>query len=88
MYDTIPEAKQYYQKLNEMYKKGIVEADTFVMSYDQYLEKLSCGNVLGMVDQYWQFMGAEKILYSKDMADRTYVPLGIVATKSYRRCIS
>ena len=82
VYDTIPEAIQYYKKLNEMYKKGIVEADTFVMSYDQYLEKLSSGNVLGMVDQYWQFMSAENILYSKDMADRTYVPLGIVANEN------
>ena len=88
VYDTIPEAKQYFQKLNEMYKKGIIEADTFILSYDQYMEKLSNGNVLGMVDQYWQFMGAESVLYGNNMTDRTYVPLGIVAdetiTEAYR----
>lgn len=79
VYDTIPEAKQYYRKLNEMYHKGIVKADTFIMSYDQYLERLSTGGVIGMVDQYWQFMAAQDMLYGKGMADRTYVPLGIVA---------
>lgn len=88
VYDTIPEAKQYFQKLNEMYRKGIIKAETFFMSYEQYLEKLSEGNVLGMVDQYWQFMDASNMLYGKGMTDRTYVPLGIVAdetlTDNYR----
>ncbi len=88
VYDTIPEAKQYFAKLNEMYQKGIIESDTFFLTYDQYLEKLSSGNVLGMIDQYWQFMDAENLLQEKKMTDRTYVPLGIVAnegiTDSYR----
>ncbi len=88
VYDTIPEAKQYYQKLNEVYNKGLIESDTFLMSYDQYMEKISTGTVLGMVDQYWEFMGASDILYGKGMDDRTYVPLGIVAndgiTDAYR----
>lgn len=82
VYDTIPEAKQYFQKLNEMYGKGMIQADTFVLSYDQYMEKISTGNVLGVVDQYWQFMDAENILYGKGLVDRTYVPLRIVADES------
>lgn len=81
VYDTIPEAKQYFRKLNEAYQKGLIEAETFFLTYEQYVEKLSAGNVLGMVDQYWQFMEAENILYGKGMTDRTYVPLGIVANE-------
>lgn len=82
VYDTIPEAKQYFQKLNEMYQKGVIEPDTFFLSYEQYLEKLSEGNVLGIVDQYWQFMDADNMLYGAGMTDRTYVPLGLVADES------
>lgn len=82
VYDTIPEAKQYYKKLCEVYNNGTIDPETFTLSYSQYIEKLSSGCVLGMVDQYWQFMGAQLFLYNNGMDDRTYVPLGIVADQS------
>ena len=78
VYDTIPEAKIYFKKLNEMYNKGIIDPETFTMNYDQYLAKISSGRVLGMVDQYWQFSDAENSLRSQGMDDRTYVPLDLV----------
>lgn len=82
VYDTIPEAKQYYRKLCEQFSKGVIEAETFSMSYEQYMEKLTSGNVLGLVDQHWNFMGAENTLAGLGLHDRTYVPLGIVAEDS------
>lgn len=82
IYDTIPEAKLYYQKLCEEYNKGIIDPETFTMSYEQYLGKLSSGCVLGMVDQYWEFQNVDNSLASQGMDDRTYVPLGIVADAS------
>ena len=48
-------AKPYYKKLNEMYHKGLISQDTFVMNYDQYIAKLSSGTVVGMFDQAWDF---------------------------------
>ena len=77
LYDFIPESESYYRKLNEMYNKGILKATTFFMSYQEYIELLSTGRVLGMVDQYWQFMEANDNLYRKNMVERTYVPLGL-----------
>lgn len=54
-YNITPTAKRYFQKLNEEYKKGIIDPESFTSSYEQYLEKLSSGAVLGMVDQWWNF---------------------------------
>lgn len=76
-YETIPEAKQYYQKLNQMYAKGIIDPETFTSSYDQYISKISSGRVLGMVDQKWQFQSAESSLVQQGLDERTYVPLGL-----------
>lgn len=87
-YDDIPEAKAYYTKLNEMYNTGVIDPETFTMSYDQYIAKLSSGRVLGMVDQGWQFGDAKTSLISQGKDDCTYVPLDLtieegVATKYF-----
>jgi len=74
-YETIPEAQQYYKKLNEEYNKGIVDQETFTASYDQYKSKISTGRVLGLIDQHWQFQDAEATLRQQDLDERTYVPL-------------
>ncbi len=79
VYDTIPEARQYYQKLCEMYHQGVIDPETFTLSYSQYQERISAGNVLGFVDQYWQMMGMQNSLYASGREDRTYVPFPITA---------
>lgn len=82
VYDTLPEAKQYYQKLCEMYHCGVIDAETFTMSFQQYLDKISSGTVLGMVDQYWQFMTAQNSLYANGREECTYVPFPVTADES------
>lgn len=88
-YNTIPEAKQFFNKLNEEYNKGIIDPESFTNNYDQYIAKLSTGTVLGMCDQYWQFQNAETSLIQQKMFDRTYVPLALTidpnVTSQYRR---
>ncbi|MCR4745762.1 MAG: extracellular solute-binding protein [Lachnospiraceae bacterium] len=81
IYDTLPEAEQYYRKLNEIYNKGLIDRETFTLSYDQYLQKLSSGRVLGMVDQYWEIIDAESSLKSNGMDEYSYIPLPIVANE-------
>lgn len=79
-YNVTPIAKQYFQKLNEEYKKGIVDPESFTQTYDEYIAKISTGRVLGMIDQYWDFAytGMDAIK-NAGLDDCTYVPLGIVA---------
>ncbi len=81
VYDTIPEAKQYYWKLCQMFNQGVIDPETFTLSYSQYMDKLSEGNVLGVVDQYWQIMDAQDSLYGEGKDDRTYIPLAITANE-------
>lgn len=76
-YDTIPEAKAYYKKLNEEYNKGIVDQQTFTASDDQYKAKIATGRVLGLIDQHWDFQSAEATLISKGQDDKTYIPFGL-----------
>lgn len=70
-------AKDYYGKLNEEYKKGLINAETFTRNYDQYLNVISNGRVLAMFDQQWNFQDGESVLISEEKIERTYVPLGI-----------
>ncbi len=73
-------AKPYYKKLNELYHKGLISQDTFVMNYDQYIAKLSSGTVVGMFDQAWDFNTATDALKAAEMFDSTYQGLPIVYT--------
>lgn len=78
-YNTIPEAKAYFQALNEGYAKGLVDPEAFTQSFDEYIAKLSCGRVLGMVDQWWQFTDARDSIKQQGLADQgcNYVPLAL-----------
>ncbi|WP_024857678.1 extracellular solute-binding protein [Ruminococcus albus] len=80
-YNTTDTAKRYFQKLNEEYKKGIVDPETFTMKYDAYISKLSTGRVCGMVDQHWDFNDAELAIKAAGLDDCTYVPVGITMDK-------
>jgi putative aldouronate transport system substrate-binding protein len=77
LYQNKDYAKTYYKKLNEMYHKGIISAETFTQNYDQYLAKISQGRVVAMFDQYWNFESAEKVLTQEEKYNRTYVPVEI-----------
>jgi putative aldouronate transport system substrate-binding protein len=76
-YNLTPTAKRYFQKLNEEYKKGIIDPEFMTMNHDQFLEKISSGRVLCMVEQYWDFQTAEHSIKSQKLEGCTYVPLGI-----------
>lgn len=76
-YHTSNAAYAYYKKLNEMYNKGIVDKETFVMNYDQYIEKLSSGRVLGTFNQYWQVQEAQELLL-RDDPESIFVPFPVV----------
>ena len=78
-YNTTETAKRYFKKLNEEYAKGIVDKDFGTQKYDDYITKLSNGNVLGMCDQYWDFMQINDALRNSGLENEgcNYVPLGL-----------
>ncbi len=54
-YNATPTAKAYFKLLNNEFHAGMIDPESFTQTYEEYLEKLASGRVLGMVDQWWQF---------------------------------
>jgi len=80
---TMDISKRWFQKLNELNQRGLIDRASFTDNYDQYQAKISSGRVLGQSVQGWQFM------YSADGANRdrgenirTQAPLPIVFDES------
>ena len=83
-YNSSEDTKLYLQKLNEEYKKGMVDPESFTQTYDEYIAKLSTGRVLGMVDQWWDFAYTVNDVFKQqglDEAGCNYVPLGLTTTE-------
>jgi putative aldouronate transport system substrate-binding protein len=76
-YNTLPEAKTYYQRMNKAFNEGLVHPETYTMSYDQYIALLSTGRVCGTLDQLWNFNTANDALVTQGLVGKTYVPLPI-----------
>ncbi len=79
-YNTSEDTRLYFQKLNEEYKKGMVDPESFTQTYDEYIAKLSTGRVLGMVDQWWNFAYTVNDVFTQTGLDAqgcNYVPLGL-----------
>lgn len=84
-YNTTDTAVAYFKKLNDEYKKGIVDPESFTQTYDEYIAKLSSGRVLGMIDQWWDFAyNAYDAIKSAglDAQGCSYVPLPITIDRS------
>lgn len=79
-YNTSEDTIKYFKKLNEEYKKGFVDPESFTQTYDEYIAKLSTGRVLGMVDQWWDFAYTVNDVFKQQGLDAkgcNYVPLGL-----------
>ncbi len=68
-------ARDFYKVLNEQYAAGIVDPESFTLTFDQYAAKLATGAVLGMHDQGWNFQTATDSLRSAGKDEYTWVPL-------------
>ncbi len=66
-------AKKYYQFLNQMNAKGLVDRESFTQTLDQYLAKLATGRVLGMYDQRWSYGNAYDALAAEGKDNRTWI---------------
>ncbi len=75
-------SKRWFKKLNEMNAIGLVDRECFVDNYDQYLAKLSNGQVLGVHDQMWQFQESQFALVTQNKILRTMAGLPIVFDKN------
>lgn len=66
-----------YKLYNNVYLEGLYDPESFVMSYDQYIAKLTTGSILGFYDQWWNFIQPQELLKNQGQ-NRWYVPLPVV----------
>ncbi len=80
----LPEMKEYFEWLNGMNAKGLLDPESFTHTYDTYISKLSSGRVLSVADQDWDIADADKALVSDGREERTYAPLPVTLGDDYQ----
>lgn len=77
-------SKRFYRKLCEEYEKGVIDPEACIISHEQYIDRLSQGNVLGFADETWNINDANTYLGKKGMNERTYVSIPLVYEEGIR----
>ncbi|MEH7544201.1 MULTISPECIES: ABC transporter substrate-binding protein [Bacillaceae] len=67
-----PDEREYFRWLNHMNDIGLLDPESFVQKYDQYIAKLSSGRVLAITDDDWEFADAQRALKEQGKADRMF----------------
>ena len=82
-YNVTPTTKRYLQKLNSIYFMGMIDPYFAVQTYDEYIDKLASGAVLGMSDTWWDFAYVNDTFAARglDKQGCNYVPLGLTIDK-------
>ncbi len=83
---TRPEERAYFRWLNRMNAEGLLDPESFVQQYDQYLDKIATGRVLALADARWNITDAQTRLRQAGMDDRMYghYPLTLTGDVDYR----
>ena len=78
-YATSDSAREYLQRLNQLWNEGLLDREVFVQTHDQWLEKISSGRVVGLTAQRWQFAGAPlQALEDQDLGWRRFFPFQLL----------
>ncbi|TLS53720.1 ABC transporter substrate-binding protein [Paenibacillus antri] len=80
-----PVEKEYFRWLNGMNAQGLLDPDSFVHKYDQYLAKIASGRVLGLIDQDWDYGDGEKALASAGKFEQTYGNYPVTLNKDFKQ---
>lgn len=72
-----PRAGEYVKWLNQMYNDGVIGDASFSLTHDEYVNKLSSGNVLAIADKFENYEAAQTTLSEAGQYDKTYCPLAV-----------
>lgn len=79
-----PIEKEYFRWLNHMNDEGLLDPESFVQKYDQYLAKLSSGRVLSIMDPDWSWNQAQSALRDSGMYERMYGTYPITLSEEFK----
>lgn len=68
----LPETKEYFKWLNHMNDVGLLDPESFIQKYDQFLAKVGEGRVLGTTDADWDYQPAMDTLKTDGKQDRVF----------------
>ena len=81
MRDIAPDMKKLIKFLNEQNARGLIDNESFVQNYDQYVAKMASGRVVGMWDANWEFGSAADALTKAGKPGRTWTLLPLTWNK-------
>jgi len=73
-----PEEREYFRWLNHMNDIGLLDKESFIQKYDQYLSKIASGRVVGLIDANWEIQDAINSLKAAGKFDKIYGRFGVV----------
>lgn len=79
-----PEEKEYFKWLNHMNAEGLLDKESFVQKYDQYLAKISSGRTLGLIDADWDVADAQRALRESGKAERMHGMYPVTLSEEYK----
>ncbi|MGM7724424.1 ABC transporter substrate-binding protein [Metabacillus sp. Hm71] len=79
-----PEEKEYFRWLNHMNAEGLLDPESFVQKYDQYLAKISSGRVIGLIDTDWEVADAQRALREAGKHERMHGMYPVTLTEEYK----
>lgn len=82
-----PVEREYFRWLNHMNDIGLLDPESFVQKYDQYIEKISTGRVLAVIDQDWEIAQAVNALKAEGKFERTYGRFPVTLNESYKSSV-
>ncbi|WP_407408665.1 ABC transporter substrate-binding protein [Peribacillus sp.] len=77
------EEKEYFRWLNHMNDSGLLDKESFVQKYDQYLAKISSGRVIGLIDADWEMAEAQRALREAGKEERMYGMYPVTLTEEF-----
>ncbi|QEN04370.1 extracellular solute-binding protein [Thiospirochaeta perfilievii] len=79
-----PAEREYFRWLNHMNDIGLLDQESFVQKYDQYIAKIASGRVLAAIDQDWEISQAVNSLKSEGKYNRIYGRFPVTLNKDYK----
>lgn len=76
--------KEYYKWLNEMYNEGILDLEFATQTHEDFVLKVAEGRVLGLLDEEWDYTGAEISLRADGQEEHTYAGLPVTIDRSVK----
>lgn len=82
-YAILDSTREYYRIINDAFNSGLIEKDFKTQKYQQYIDKILSGAVLGMFDEGWDFNYDAVVAFKANGFSELgydYVPLALTIT--------